>query len=111
VTPEHLDIAAAIIVCLAALPANLFPLVYSRRPWRASFLGRALMVKAVGIALLIDLSIVRLVLPEIPYYEILRLVVFAVVATGIWLQFMSLVRASNDRDLSDEHEHDQEVAP
>lgn len=106
-----LDIISVVIVCLAAIPANLFPLVYSRRPWNKSFIGRALMVKATGIALLIDVTVAFYLFGDYSYRNLIRVLVFSVVFVGITLQFLSLLRADNDRDLSDEHENEEETCP
>ena len=40
-----------------APPATLFPILYAFRPWYRSLIGRALMTHSVGLALLIDISL------------------------------------------------------
>lgn len=99
-----LDIIAVIIVCLATVPANLFPVIYSRRPWSRSFIGRALMVSAIGMALLIDVTVAFYIFGDYPYRNLVRTLVFGLVLTGISLEFTALLRADKDRDLSDENE-------
>ena len=102
-----LDEYSGILVFIAAVPATLFPIVYSRRPWRASFLGRALMVKATGLALLIDISLLYVQFgDDYPYRQLVRAAVYTLITTGIILQFTALCVAPWSRDLSDEHEHE-----
>lgn len=45
------------VVHLAAVPANLYPLVYNKLPWSSGPTGRALMNKALSLALLFDIGI------------------------------------------------------
>jgi len=83
------DTLAVALVVGMVLPATLFPLLYATRPWYRSLLGRALMTKAIGLALLVDLSVAH-------YFGLLgnngitRLVVYALVFLGLWQQFLAL---------------------
>lgn len=80
----------------------MFPIVYAFRPWRQSAIGRALMVKAVGMALLIDISIIYNVLGDnYPLRNLVRVIVYALIVVGIWSQFIAMLRAGKKRD--DEH--------
>lgn len=88
---EILDMIAVGIVFAGVIPATLFPILYGRSPWRRSKVGRALMTKAVGIALLIDFSVLYVLLGrDAPGW--LRVVVYGLVITGVWMQFVALVR-------------------
>ena len=98
---------SGLLVFIAAVPATLFPIVYWRRPWRASFLGRALMTKATGLALLIDTTLLYVWLgDDYPYRQLVRALVYTLITVGIIMQFTALCIAPRSRDLSDEHENE-----
>lgn len=89
------DSIAFVMIATAAIPATGFPLVYAFRPWRKTWLGRALMTKALGMMLLIDISLAyRLFGDEYPGRDIVRLTVYALVITGLWGQFLVLLSTS-----------------
>jgi hypothetical protein len=83
------DAVAIALVVGMVFPATAFPILYATRPWYRSLLGRALMTKAIGLALLVDLSVAH-------YFGLLgdngitRLVVYALVFLGLWQQFLAL---------------------
>lgn len=95
----NVDQVTTVLVAIAAVPANLFPLLYGlRSPWYVNALGRALLALAVGTALLIDLSLLRYVLGEdYPGRDQLRLVIYGLVTVGLWGQFLALLRAQRRR--------------
>lgn len=96
-----LDVYSMGVLLFASIPATLFPIVYSFRPWRTSWIGRALMVKATGLALLIDTSILYLAFGhDYPYRQLVRAFVYTFIVTGITLQFVVLCLAPRMRDLS-----------
>lgn len=75
-------------------PANLFPLIYLFRPWRTTPQGRALMLKAWGNLILIDLIVATLVFGEdYPFRDVLRVIGFGTFAGGLWYLFLTLMRA------------------
>ena len=85
---------AAILLVLAAAPAQtLFPIIYGvSSPWYRSLLGRALMTKAVALALLIDISLVYNWLgDDYAARDVVRLTVFALIAAGAWMQLAALI--------------------
>lgn len=93
-SPESLDAIAVALIVLAAPAATCFPIVYAFRPWRDSLIGRALMTKAVGVALLIDLSIAYQILGDnYPGRDYVRLGVYSLIVIGIWFQFIAMIRA------------------
>lgn len=93
------DTLAVILVALAAPPATLFPFVYATRPWYRSLLGRALMTKAIGIALLIDISLLYNWLgDDYALRDVVRLTVYSLITCGVWFQFIALVRTIRKRD-------------
>jgi len=90
-----LDHLAMLLVALAAPPANLFPLLYAlRSAWWTSTVGRALMVLGVGLAALVDLSLLFAWLgPDYPGRNVLRVGVYSLVVVGLWAVLGSLVQA------------------
>jgi hypothetical protein len=97
------DTAAVILVVGMAPAATLFPLLYGlTTPWWRSLIGRALMTKAVGLALLIDISLAYQWLGD-DYFlrDVVRLTVYGLIFVGVWLQltalFVEKYRARGDR--------------
>jgi hypothetical protein len=98
-----IDTWAVVLVVGMAFPATAFPILYATRPWYRSLLGRALMTKAIGLALLIDLAVAH-------HFGLLgdsgitRLVVYSLVFLGLWQQLIALCliiwRAWRDRRTS-----------
>lgn len=101
---QILDAIAIALIFIAAPPVTMFPIVYAFRPWRESLIGRALMTKAIGLALLIDISIAyQLLGDDYPFRNVVRVAVYALVVTGIWFQFIAMVRAPH---LAPSRDHD-----
>lgn len=102
-TVDHwLDGIAVALIFLAAPPATMFPIVYATRPWHATLIGRALMTKAIGLALLIDISIVyQLLGDDYPFRNLVRVGVYTLVVVGIWIQFIAMARAGRTSPRSD----------
>lgn len=85
-----LETIAVAVVVAGVIPATLFPILYARGPWRRSFVGRALMTKAIGIALLIDFAVVSHFTPwDTP--TAVAVLVYGLVVGGVWLQFLALI--------------------
>lgn len=103
-TVEHwLDVAAVFLIFAAAPPATMFPIVYAFRPWRSSMIGRALMTKAIGLALLIDISIAYIVMgDDYAFRDLVRVLVYGVIVVGIYYQFIAMVRAPHNPRPKDE---------
>ena len=101
------DTAAVLLVVAAAPAATAFPLWYGlTAPWWRSLIGRALMTKAVGLALLIDISILYKFLgDDYALRDVVRLTVYALITVGVWMQFSALLleqhRARRDHRTSD----------
>ena len=92
------DTIAFVLIATAAIPATGFPLVYAFRPWRKTWLGRALMTKAIGMMLLIDISLAyRLFGDDYPGRDVVRLTVYAFVIVGLWGQFLVLLSTPRQR--------------
>lgn len=76
------------VLMIAAWPAAVaYPLIYGLlAPWHRSWIGRALMVKAVGIAILITFSALFQILgPSYPGRDIIRITGMCFVCVGVWL--------------------------
>lgn len=88
------DAIAVVLIAAASIPATLFPLVYGfTSPWWRTPIGRALMVKAVGLALLIDISLVyNFFGDDYAARDAVRLGVFSLITVGVWMQFLALMR-------------------
>lgn len=89
------DVAAVILVLIAAPPATLFPFAYawiSRGLWWRTRPGRALMTSSTGLALLIDISLAYQAFGD-DYFlrEVVRLSVFALIGAGAWLTLGALL--------------------
>lgn len=69
------------IGCLPAI--NLYPLFYAFRPWRSTRQGQALMVKALGNVIIIDLTVAYLLFGDYAGRDVLRVIGFSVFLVGI----------------------------
>lgn len=89
------DTAAFLLLCVAAIPCTLFPLVFGlTSPWYRSLIGRALLVKSVGLAMLVDISLAyRIFGAEYQGRDVIRIGVFALITVGAWMQFIAIIRA------------------
>jgi hypothetical protein len=90
----NVDTIALILVLLMAPPATLFPILYAFRPWYRSLIGRALMTHSVGLALLIDISLLYKAFgDDYPGRDIVRLAVYSVILVGVTGQCIALIRS------------------
>lgn len=84
-------ILALLIIC--AIPANGYVALYMTRPWYVTEPGRALMVKAVANAGLINLGLATAIFGrDWPGRDQVRLVLFLLFAIGLWYLFIALLR-------------------
>lgn len=88
-TPADTAVLVLVLVCLPAV--NLYPAIYAARPWRSTRQGRALMIKAIGNMILIDMAFAAVVFGDYPYRDTIRIVGFSVFTAGIWYLFASLL--------------------
>ena len=73
------------------LPATLFPIVYSRVPWRGSSVGRSVMTLSVALLLLVDISALSRALHlAVPRWVVV--VVFAFINAGLYYQLITLIK-------------------
>lgn len=79
-----------IFLCVPAV--NLYPLIYAFRPWRSTPQGRALMVKALGNVILIDMGVATLTFGEdYPGRGLIRVIGFTLFVLGINYLFWTLL--------------------
>lgn len=83
--------AALWLLAAALVPVNLYPLIYMFRPWRSTPQGRALMLKAVGNMILLDLVFLNRAIPPYPGHDLVQLIGIALFVGGIFYLFWSLV--------------------
>jgi len=105
------DTMALLLIVSAAPPLTGFALVFGfTSPWWRSLLGRALVTKATGLALLINISFAyRYLGDDYAYRDAVRLFVYALITVGAWMQFIALLnekyQAYRLRRLEREREH------
>ncbi|MCZ4498859.1 MAG: hypothetical protein JWQ74_1412 [Marmoricola sp.] len=90
------------LVAIATLPATGFTIVYGLgSPWYKSLLGRALFTHALGMALLIDISVLyKFFGDDYAGRDVVSITVYAVIIVGTWAQFIALLRErARGRDL------------
>jgi len=85
-----------VVVFLAWLPAAAFPVYYWRAKWYATAPGRSVMSLGVVIALVMTLAAVRAVL-GIDLPDWVRAAVYALIAIGLWFQFVTLLAVQRRR--------------
>lgn len=86
-----------VLLIACAVPANLYPAFYACRPWWITPQGRALMTKAVGNALLIDLGLSVVIFgDDYPLRPYVRAVAFALFGIGVWYLFIALLRSDRE---------------
>lgn len=85
---------SAVELFIAIVPATLFPILYmSFFTWYRNPLGRALMTKATGLALLIDISCIYALFGDnYPFREHVRFIVFTLVVSGLWYQLVVIIK-------------------
>lgn len=86
-----LEIYVVAIVHFGAVVATLFPLYYSRSPWRSTDVGRALMVKGTAVAALFDVSVLGYWWPY-PAGGYVNAAVITAVVVGVTWQFLVMRR-------------------
>lgn len=86
-----IELYTVAIVHLTLIPVNLFPLAYSRSPWRSTDVGKALMLKGSALAALYDLGVVGFWWP-FGGYAYFYAAVITLVALGITYQCVVMLR-------------------
>lgn len=78
-----------------ALPATLlYPIIYGlTSPWWRSWIGRALLVKAIGVAILLTFSALYQALgPDYPYRDTVRISGMVLACIGFYLALFALLQ-------------------
>lgn len=93
------DTAAIILIVLGAIAQTTFVIFYSfTSPWWQTLVGRALWTKAMGLALLMDISIAYYFLGDnYAARDFVRLSVYTFIVVGSWLQLIAFA-AQKRRD-------------
>lgn len=88
------DTAFASLVVLALPAVILYPLIYGfTSPWWTSWIGRALLVKAVGVAILVSFSaLYQLFGPDYWGRDYVRIIGMALACIGFYLALFSLIQ-------------------
>jgi len=85
-----------ILLCVMAVPTTLFPILYwLLADWRQTREGQAVMVSAIGLGLLVDISLANhfIRVDNVAVALIVDLVVFTLIIAGSTLQVVLLIRA------------------
>lgn len=111
---EWVKVAASALVFGMVIPATLFPLLYWKWfPWWKQPLGRALMAKATGLMLLVNVSVAYSIFgDDYPGRELVKFGVFALVLTGLWYELVVLIkiRRSGDRRRSPDQDPEADTS-
>jgi hypothetical protein len=96
-----LHTVGSVLIILAAAIGTASVVVHARVPWWRSQMGRHLMAYMLVIALVLDLSVVRLIVGDSWWFALLRLLVFTgiplVLAWRLWLQIKAQRRPDHLR--------------
>lgn len=79
-------------LCLIAVPVTIYPFVYAFRPWRSTPAGRALMVKAMGNIILIDMAVLSYFLGDYAGREWIRFMGLNAFLAGVSYLLLVLLR-------------------
>lgn len=77
------------VMCLPAV--NLYPIFFAFRPWSATAQGKALMVKALGNMMIVDVTCLYLWFGEYPGRDLIRVVGFTAFLIGVNWLLVSLI--------------------
>lgn len=90
---RDVDTIILVLVWCCVPAVNLYPLLYVFRPWRTTPQGRALMVKACGNVILIDMALAYATFGDYAARETIRVIGFTLFALGINYLFWTLLRS------------------
>jgi hypothetical protein len=90
---------AVLGILLFALPAvNLYPIFYAFRPWRSTHQGQALMLKAIGNLIVLDVVLLYTAFGDYPLRNVVRIIGFSTFTMGVWYLLISLLIAPNSEN-------------
>lgn len=98
-----LDLWRTVFITAAAVGQTFFVLLYVTFPWWRSFLGRALFIKAITFAILLDVAVVGRIW-DWGSEQATIVTLYGVVAFGIWSQTSAFIRVmlTNRRETWDD---------
>jgi len=84
---DLLYLIGSVLLVLAAVPSTYVVWKYHRSlPWTQSEVGRTWMLKAIGLAAVLDLAVLRIFIPESVTFSAIRVIVFGFVVYAMWRQ-------------------------
>lgn len=87
------DTIVLVLFLAAGVAVNAYVAMYLTRPWWTTSAGRALMVKAWGNVILIDLALATLIFGEdYPGRSVIRVIGMAAFTTGVWYLLIVLIK-------------------
>lgn len=93
------DVAIFTLLAVSAAASFLYFFFYMFRPWHSTAQGRALMTKAVGNVILLDLMAMPFALwGEYPYRSVVRLIGFSIFTVGIVYLLVTLLWSPGAKD-------------
>lgn len=92
------DYVSYYLLLIAVAPANLYVLFYWFRPWTRTPQGRALMVKALGNAVLLDIIFSANWFHDYPGRGLIRVIGFAFFTAGGIYLLVALLRSQGARE-------------
>ena len=93
---DDLETFAKWTIYVSTIPAVAFPILYAFRPWWRSPIGRALMTKGVGIALLFGMSTAQ-ILDLYVMRPWMQAWIYLLVGVGVTFQLLVLLATPRDR--------------
>ena len=105
---RYLEKVAPFIVLAMAPAVTVFPVLYlTFYRWYKNPVGRALMTKAVGFALLIDVALwFEFVGDDTPYREAIKVLIYLLILFGLWYQLVVFIRIKLDARREERDLHD-----
>lgn len=98
------------VVFAAAVPANVFPILYTWwKDWWKGEVSRHLTLLVIGLAALTDLAIIRRIWGEFPGYEHACLVVYVLIAYQLYRRLWLLIKYNSPWGERREKDRDAKV--
>lgn len=88
------DTTFALLVYIALPPVVLYPLIYGlTSPWWQSWIGRALLIKAIGVAILVSFSaLFQLFGPDYFGRDVVRITGMTVACVGFYFALFAMLQ-------------------
>ena len=88
---DELHTVIEVLLWVSAIGQSLFVIVWATRPWYRHWVGRALMVKTVALALYLDFAVLVNFVDPFPALQLLGVILFGHITVGIWSQVVVIV--------------------